>query len=384
MNVLFIALSTMKRDFRDKKSLFRSILMPILMIIILGTALSSLFQPDDIEKFSVAYLNEDSGEMHKGFETFLEMDDIKKIIEIKSVNFFEEGQKLVTDKKAASFIVIPKDYSQKIKSGEKSNILIYNSKYKDFKNSIVENIIDSYNSGGNTIYAISKGNITKPEYKRYSIMNEESISIKGKRPGALDYYAVAILILAIMSSSIFACSCIGEDYFHAVGDRIKSTPVKSYEVFLGKLIGSIFTTVIKAIIVIAFCKFVYGANFGSNLGMIILIVLTTSVMAAAFGMMICMVVGNTTKASTLINILVNVFTFLAGGYAAIIGADQSVSKVMHLSPSFYAQTAMFNTIYPDGFKATVQFYSTGGYIINMWCLSLVMFGIFYIVERRRA
>ena len=384
MNVFYIALSTIKRNFRDKKSLFRSILMPILMIIVLGTALNKFFQPEDLQKFSVAYLNEDKGEMHTNFEKFLEMDDIKKIIEIKTVNSFEEGQKLVTDKVAACFIVIEADYSEKIKSGEKGSINIYNSKYKDFKNDIVKDIVDSYNSAGNAVYAISKGNITAPEYKRYSIMNEESISIKGKRPGALDYYAVAILILAIMNSAVFACSCIGEDHFEAVGYRVKSTPIKSYEVFLGKLIGSVFTTFIKAIIVIAFSKLVYGANFGSNWGMITFIVLTASVMAAAFGMMVCIIVGNTAKASTLINILVNVFTFLAGGYAAIITTDASVSKVMHLSPNFYAQTAMFNTIYPDGFKATVQFHSTQGYIMCMWCFSLIMFGIFYIVERRRA
>jgi ABC-2 type transport system permease protein len=384
MNVFYIALSTIKRNFRDKKSLIRSILMPILLIIVLGTALNKLFQPEDLQKFSVAYLNEDQGVMHTNFEIFLKMDDIKKIIEIKSVTSFEEGQKLVTDKKAVCFIVIAKDYSQKITSGEKANISIYNSKYKDFKNSIVEDIVDSYNSGGNTISAISKGNITKPEYKRYSMITEESVPIEGKRPGSLDYYAVAVLILAIMNSAVFACSCIGEDHFEAVGSRVKCTPIKSYEVFLGKLIGSVFTTFLKAIIVIAFSKLVYGANFGSNWGMIIFIVLTASVMAAAFGMMMCMVVGNTAKASTLIGILTNVFTFLAGGYAAVIGAPESVSKVMHLSPSFYAQTAMFNTIYPDGFKATVQFHSTQGYIMCMWYFSLVMFGIFYIVERRRA
>ena len=384
MNVFYIALSTIKRNFRDKKSLIRSVLMPILLIIVLGTALNKFFQAEDLQRFHIAYLNEDSGEMHSSFEKFLEMDDIKKIIEAKTVGSFEEGQKLVTDKKAVCLIVIPKEYSEKIKSGEKSNITIYNSKYADFKNSIVQNIVDSYNSGGNTIYAISKENVTKPEYKRYPIISEESISIKGKRPRALDYYAVAMLILAIMNSALFACSCIGEDYFDAVGSRIKSTPIKSYQVFLGKLLGSIFTTFIKALIVIAFSKFVYGANFGSNWGGIIFIVLTISVMSAAFGMMVCMVVGNTAKASTLITILVNIFTFLAGGYAAIITTNESASKVMHLSPSFHAQTALLNTIYPDGFRATVQFFTTQGYIINMWCLSLVMFGILYIVERRRA
>jgi len=384
MNVFYIALSTIKRNFRDKKSLIRSVLMPILLIIVLGTALNKFFQAEDLQRFHIAYLNEDSGEMHSSFEKFLEMDDIKKIIEAKTVGSFEEGQKLVTDKKAACLIVIPKDYSEKIKLGQKGNIAIYNSKYKDFKSSIAENIVDSYNSAGNTIYAVSKGNIVKPEYKRYSLINEEGVSIKGKRPSALDYYAVAVLILAIMNSALFACSCIGEDHFDSVGARVKSTPAKSYEVFLGKLLGSVLTTFIKAIIVITFSKLVYGANFGSNWGGIIFIVLTASVMAAAFGMMVCMIVGNTAKASTLISILVNVFTFLAGGYAAIVGANESVSKVMHLSPSFHAQTALFNTIYPDGFRATVQFYTTQGYIINMWCLSLVMFGVLYIVERRRA
>lgn len=384
MNILYIAASTIKRSFRDKKSLFRSILMPIIFIIILGTALSNMFENPHIDKINVAYLNMDKGTVSQSFEQFLNMDDIKKILNVKQVDSFEEGQKLVTDKKAASLIIVPKGYSDDIKSGEKGNIEIYKSKYADFTSSIVKSIVECFNSGGNTQSAMSLNNMAKLAYSRYSAMKETSISIEGKRPRAIDYYAVSIVVLAIMNSALFASSSVGEDYFETVGSRIKSTPIRKYEIFFGKLIGCVFTSVIKAGIVIAFSKFVYGANYGNSWGMIAFIVFTTAVMACAFGMMMCMLVGNTAKASSIISLLVNVFTFIGGGYVAIIAADMNVSKTMHLSPNFYAQTALFNTIYPDGFKATYQFYTTQGYILQMWYFTIIMFVILFLVERRKS
>lgn len=383
MNILYIAASTIKRNFRDKKSVFRSILMPIIFIIILGMALNQMFENPKIDKINVAYLNLDKGAASQGFEQFIQMSDIKKVLNVNKVSSFSEGRKLVTEKKAASLIIIPEGYSDKIISGKKDSIEIYNSKYADFKSSIVKNIVECFNSVGNTQSAMSLNNAAKVAYNRYSVMTENSISIKGKRPRAIDYYAVSILVLAIMSSSLFACSSIGEDYFEAVGVRIKSTPLRKYENFLGKLIGCVCTSLIKAGIIIAFSKFVYGANYGSNWGMISLIVFTTSVMSCAFGMMMCMLIGNTVKASTIISILINVFTFIAGGYAAIIGADKSESMLMHLSPNLYAQTALFNTIYPNGFKAAYQFFTTQGYILQMWYFAIIMFVVLFLAERRR-
>ncbi|GKU24386.1 permease [Clostridium folliculivorans] len=384
MNIFYIALNTIKRNLRDKKALLSSILMPILMIIILGTALNSRFQSTELDKLDICYLNLDSGTLGKEFERFLEDDEIKEILNVKVVTSIKEGEKLVNDKKAVSLLLVPQDYSEKLEAGKESAIKIYNTKYADFKNTIVENIVDAYNSAGNTIMAIAKLNSSNSlNYIRYKAVDENILSTEGNSPRGIDYYAVAMLVLAIMSSAGFAGDVISEDYFYDVSVRIKSTPIKSYERLLGKIIGCVFDIFIKAVIIIVFSKLVYKVNWGNNFGMIAIIVISAAVFSTVFGMFVAMVVGNGNKASGILNILNNVFTFGAGGYAVLLTRELGESVMMHLSPNFYPQAALFNVIYSNNYSVNIHFFSTFGYISMLWAAAVLLFIGFITVERRR-
>lgn len=383
MNILYIALNTIKRNFRDKKSLFGSIMMPILMIIILGTALNGFFKSTNLDKIEISYLNMDAGAASEEFEKFLESDEISELLDVNEVSSIDEGENLVNDKKAVSLIVIPEDYSEKLMSGEESFIQIYNSKYTDFKNSMVENILEAYNSAGNTIMAVSKLNTNNISYTRYTTVDENVISTVGKAPRAIDYYGVAMLVLAIMSSASFAAEMVSEDYFDNVGMRIKASPVNPYERLMGKILGCVFDIFIKGVIIIAFSKLAYGVNWGNNFGMIAIIILSAAVFSTIFGMFMAMIIGNGNKASGILNILNNVFTFLAGGYALILTQDVNISKIMHLSPNFYPQTALLNVIYDNNYRINVHFFNTFGYISMLLAFSALLFISFIGIERRR-
>ncbi|GFZ33270.1 permease [Clostridium zeae] len=383
MNIFYIALNTIERNLRDKKALLSSILMPILMIIVLGTALDSRFQSTKLDKLDICYLNLDSGAFGKEFEGFLENDEIKELLNVKVVASIAEGEKLVNDKKALSLIYVPQDYSEKIKSGEETNIKIYNTKYADFKNTMIENIIDAYNSAGNTIMAVSKINSSNSlSYTRYNAVDENILSTEGNSPRGIDYYAVAMLVLAIMSSSGFAGEVISEDYFYDVAVRIKATPIKPYERLAGKILGCVFDIFIKAVIIIVFSKLVYKVNWGNNFGMIAIIIISAAVFSTVFGMFVAMVVGNGSKASGILNILNNVFTFGAGGYAVLLTRDLGESVFMHLSPNFYPQAALFNVIYSNHYSVNIHFFNTFGYIAMLWAFSALFFLCFITVERR--
>lgn len=383
MNILYIAINTIKRNFRDKRSLLRSILMPILMIMVLGTALNSAFEGQKIDKFDVCYLNQDSGNQANEFNKFLNNDEIKDMFNVRVVASIEEGEKLIDDKKAISLIVVPKDYSEKLKSGENAVIQIYNTKYKDFKNEIIENIVDAYNSAGNAVMASAGLNTKNLSYTRYASVDESIISTEGMAPRAIDYYGIAMLVLAIMSSAAFAADMVSEDYFENVGVRINAAPVKTYEKLMGKILGCVFDIFIKGIIIIVFSKLVYGVNWGENFGMIALIIISAAVFATIFGMFITMAVGSGNRASGIIGILNNVFTFIAGGYALIVTQDIHQSMLMHLSPNFYPQTALLNVIYSNNYRVNVHFFNTFGYISMLWILSVLLCLGFIALERRR-
>jgi ABC-2 type transport system permease protein len=383
MIILYIALSTIKRNFRDKRSMFRSILMPIIMIIVLGTALSGAFGGQKIDKLNVCYLNLDKESQTNEFSNFLNNSEIRGILNVRKVASIEEGEKLIDNKKSISLIVVPKDYSEKLKYGENAVIEIYNTKYKDYRSQIIENIVDAYNSEGNAILTLSKLNAENLNYTRYSTVIERIIYTKNKAPRAIDYYGVAMLVLAIMSSALFAADMVSEDYFENVGFRIKASPVKSYERLIGKTLGCVFDIVIKAIIILLFSKLFYHVNWGENYGMIGLIIISAAIFATIFGMFITMAVGNGNRASGIISLINIVFTFLAGGYALMVTRDFNMSVIMHLSPNFYPITALLNVIYANNYKVNIHFFSTTGYISMLLVLSALLGVGFIALERRR-
>lgn len=65
MTILNIAYYTLLRNIRDVKSMLNMILMPIVLILILGNALSSAFQVQSIGKTAVAYVDNDNADMIK-------------------------------------------------------------------------------------------------------------------------------------------------------------------------------------------------------------------------------------------------------------------------------------------------------------------------------
>ncbi|MBZ9685522.1 ABC transporter permease [Clostridium estertheticum] len=383
MNILYIAFNTIKRNFRDKKSMFRSMLMPILMIIVLGTALNSAFQSPKLDKIDICYLNKDGGAAAGEFENFLSSKQIKEILNVKEVLSIEEGEKLINDKQATSMIVVPKDYSVKLKSGEETPIQIYNSKYADFKNIMVENIVEAYNSVGNVMTVVAKLNSENLGYTSYSAVDENVISTEGTSPRAIDYYSIAMLVLAIMSSATFAADMLSEDYFENVGIRIKASPAKPYERLIGMILGCVLDIFIKGVIIIAFSKFVFKVNWGNNLGMVAVIILSAAVFSTLFGMFVAVAAGSGNKASGILLILNIIFTFLAGGFALILTQDIHMSAIMHLSPNFYPQTALLNVIYSNNYRVNIHFFNTFGYISMLWIVSALLFIGCIEIERRR-
>ncbi|HAZ37036.1 MAG TPA: hypothetical protein DCY71_04200, partial [Clostridiaceae bacterium] len=167
MNVLRTAYYTIIKSFRDTKTLKIQMLLPIILILILGTALNSFFTPTNFEKFSVYYLNEDEGTLSKKFDEFLNNEEIKSLIEIKDIKSYEKGKKDVENGDIAAFIHIPEDFSSNIQSGEKGCIEVLTCEYYLEGESVVKNIVDGFINGANAYDAVYKTGGKINNYKDY-------------------------------------------------------------------------------------------------------------------------------------------------------------------------------------------------------------------------
>lgn len=378
MKIFYIAFNIVKRNFRDRKTLMVSLLLPIVLILILGSALKDSYTTKDIGKTSVCYVNNDSGSMTSSFDNFLKIKEIKEMLDIKKVSSYEEGVNLVNSGKDKALIYIDKNYSDEIKNGNKGKIQIYASKNSGVSLGIVQSLIDSYNDGANTVMTTSEIARHNTQYIENSNINENYLTVEGKTPRALDYYAVTMLVLTLMYSANYGCGELEDMFFKDMGKRIKTTSVKNYELILGIILGTISTLVLQALVLVGFTKFAYGANWGSNPLMIFITILVLSILSIAIGVMFTTVIGDSNKASSLLGIIIPIFTFVSGGYVKLSIDNAVFTKIKYYIPNELAHTALFNTIY-NGAGADAQ-----KCVIIMLIFAAVIFSIAVIGGRRKA
>lgn len=375
MNILFIAKTVFLKHIRDKKSLIGSIIMPLLMLVIIGSVMKSFMDVKNIDKVNVAFVNDNGSEISSEFNSFLNRQEVKNSIDVRKVNSIDEGKKLLQKSVVTAVLYI--------KKGNTSKIEMLGNSHTDYRNSIVENLISAFADAGNTAEAVYKLNGNSTKISNYEGVSDKEISIEGKRPKAMDYWAVIILVLSIMNSASLGVASVGEDYFQAVSSRMKSSPLCTFERMCGKILGCVFSIFIQSITIIIITKLIFNINWGNNLLLLAFIIFSSAILSTAFGSLICMITGSVNKAASIIVIQAVIFTTLVGALGQTPSSSIVNSVIFHISPNFYAQTALFDYIYKGIFKTNVQFFSFTGYIIPMWVISVILFLLADYIGRRK-
>lgn len=353
------------------------LLLPVVVILVLGTALSSTFKHSDISITPVAYLNLDNGTASNAFNEFIKLEDIEEIISVKTVASYDEGIEMIRNREVAAMIYINENYTQNLKNGGTGDIEIIKSQHSSFGASVVSSVIDSYVNAANAIEASGKLGNFIPQFSRSDSVKKMPINSTGRTPTSMDYYSVTMLVMTIMYGAHYGIDELGKDYFESIGQRLKSAPIKSYEMYVGKTIGIVITLFLQALILVLFTKYVFNVNWGNNLTEVLFICLILSMLSIGLGVMICMVSSSRRKATSLISILVPVFTFVAGGYFPIDNVGGIIEKIKYISPNYLAQRAIFNLVYEAGAQET-QFF-----LLIMVGISLILFITSAVAGRRK-
>ncbi|KAB3533584.1 ABC transporter permease [Alkaliphilus pronyensis] len=377
MNILYIFYYTILRFIRDRKGFMSMLLLPVVVILVLGTALSSTFKHSDISITPVAYLNLDNGTASNAFNEFIKLEDIEEIISVKTVASYDEGIEMIRNREVAAMIYINENYTQNLKNGGTGDIEIIKSQHSSFGASVVSSVIDSYVNAANAIEASGKLGNFIPQFSRSDSVKKMPINSTGRTPTSMDYYSVTMLVMTIMYGAHYGIDELGKDYFESIGQRLKSAPIKSYEMYVGKTIGIVITLFLQALILVLFTKYVFNVNWGNNLTEVLFICLILSMLSIGLGVMICMVSSSRRKATSLISILVPVFTFVAGGYFPIDNVGGIIEKIKYISPNYLAQRAIFNLVYEAGAQET-QFF-----LLIMVGISLILFITSAVAGRRK-
>jgi ABC-2 type transport system permease protein len=353
-NIFAIALNTIKRNAKEKKVIFMMIIFPIVLILILGNALKSAFEPSNIGDITVGFANQDKAVISEQFDKFLHSSEISDIIKVKEVNSLVEGKQLLEDKKIDTLVYIGPGYSESItQADKKAEIEVISSDVSSYKATVVKSIVDSFVNGANVTSALNQ--LTQEygvtsKYVGEKVIKDVVLTVSGERPGAIDYYAITMLVMILMYGIAYAAEGLGEEVFGLMKIRFRSLPVKSLEMFIGKTIGSIALIFIQGLIIVGITKFGFNVQWGNSVAFLLLMLLIISIFSTSLGIMLCTITKDVERARGLINLLVPLFTFISGGYFKV-----DLGMLKFLSPNYLMQSALFNNIYGGKSNTTIMY-----------------------------
>ena len=216
MKALNIAWYTLLRNLRDLKSMAEVILIAIITVLILGSALGRAYDVQNISRRKAVFINMDKSVLSERFESFINTEEIKDILEINRVESYESGMELLKEGKVSAMIVIEKGTFEKINLGQETPIKIYHRKTKTFSSMLVDNIVENFISSANITIAKSSIGGNMEGLVRKDLLQRVPLSAKGNIPRALDYYGVTILVLMIMYGSLYSVDGVGDDYLEGM------------------------------------------------------------------------------------------------------------------------------------------------------------------------
>ncbi|TWD98673.1 ABC-2 type transport system permease protein [Neobacillus bataviensis] len=366
MNIINIALNEFKRNIRDIRTLVFMLAFPIVLMLILGTALSNTFDKNiKIGKINVLYTEKNDSSFSAPFQSFIE--EAKK----QDIHFSKASER--TDGKRA---VKQNHYDAYVEVTDKG-IQFYGSERNSIQASMVEGMLTAFTDKYNLITEVAK---EKPEQVQAVLASTSSDYVKeaslnaDKAPGSMDYYAMAMTTMIALYSAISASSLIRGERRRNTAIRLAIAPINKMEIFLGKILGGIGINFVCILLVMAFSRFAFGANWGSHPGMVVLLLFTLVFLAVSFGLGLSYIIKTDQGMQTIVMIVLQLAAFFGGAYFRIDNADGFLKLMTNLSPLTWARDALTKIIYNNDLMAALPSISLNiGIAIIFLLIAIVAF-----------
>ncbi|WP_211745622.1 ABC transporter permease [Paenibacillus sp. Marseille-Q4541] len=345
MNISKIAFKEIRSSLRNTRTFLLMLAFPIILMLILGTALSSAFtsgvKVGDMRLLvNSTMTNSQLSTSWHGFAQVLEQEGV----EIVQMNEGIDGQEEVRTDRYTAYVEL-----------SDSGIKFYGSSKNTIESNIIQGILtifaDRYSLTTAAIQADPEiaQSIAISARPSGEFINETTLN-RDKQPGSLDYYAIAMTTMIALYSVTSASYLFRGERTRNTAIRLMAAPIYKSDIFIGKIIGCTFINLLCVLVVLLFSKFVFGADWGTHYGLIFLVLLTEVLLAVSLGLGLSFLfTGEGSRA--VVMIFTQVASFIGGAYFPIGDTEGFMSFLTNLSPLRWANTALTQIIYADNLAA---------------------------------
>ncbi|MBR6408930.1 MAG: ABC transporter permease [Alphaproteobacteria bacterium] len=242
--------------FRDPFTLMVALLLPLLIVLILGNCIEF-----NIKHINLAYMDHDKTQSsRKLIETFGSSNYFKPY----QIETPTQGMNELTAEKAKMLLIIPPDFEKEIMSQRTGTVQIILDGADNSSVSSVMNYLNTINV--NAIYKIQDVPISKDEllsFKTRYLFNPELSSQWFSVPGIT---AIIIALVSIMLTTLTIC----REWEQGSMEMLLTTPIRSSEIIVGKLLPYALLSLIGFLIVFVVARLVFKVPFVGNFAVLLL------------------------------------------------------------------------------------------------------------------
>ncbi|WP_166238221.1 ABC transporter permease [Paenibacillus turpanensis] len=364
---LTLAYYEIKRTLRVKFLYVVQIIIPLVIIFILGSALSGVYQ-EHVERppseAAVAVWNQEltGSALDGAVEQFLEGVDQQPYIRLSRVASREEMVALLRAGEADLGVIIPDSFSESVRSGSEAEWMMIPGKREInalLAQTIMQSFLDEVNTwqsiyltlGGSAVESI-RAVWTDRDVAGTSYIRSEAIGGGHPPVTALQYYGAHMLVMFLFYGGMSAAISLVNEREDRTLARLQSLPIRPWVIVYGKISAQFVIALMQAAIIIGFSKLVYGLDWGNQYGKLVLLIGLTVFSAMSLAVLISMLVSSEKATALTFQLLIIVMSSLGGAF--IILSNKMLEFLGAFTIHYWSASAIIGLMNGSGGEEFIQ------------------------------
>jgi ABC-2 type transport system permease protein len=348
-----IAVKDLTIRVRDRSAFVVLLILPLAMIIILGTVFNwsgSSF------KANVTVVDLDHGEMaqHLTHDVFAS-EQLKDLLVITTAATEPEARTLVEQGKTGAAVIIPADFTKNVTAGAKATITVLGNPETATQAGVIRNIVESFTAevqrrqlaatvavarlqeGGtvpshlmqDAVQAVLQQVSTSQQKNLVSvaITTQEGIRV----PKALDYYAVGMALVFLIFTANTGTESMLEEKRQYTLQRVSATPTSHIQILSGKLVGVFIVSALQFALIILLTRLVYRVSWGSSVPAVIAMAGSTVLAGAGLSTLVAALARTPEQAGSIGPAVAMVYSLLGGSMWPVYNMPAWMTSLSHLT-----------------------------------------------------
>lgn len=348
MSMWHICMFELRRILKIRSVVLNLFILPLLLIFILGTALSSAMGTGeenipDVLRVGVIQPSDVSSPMGEAFKVFAAAPDVSRMMKVQNMASQDEAVNALKQGKLDFAVIMTSDMMQQWMAGKEVKLQWILGKDSTL-NIVGQTLFTRFTDELNRQAAIAK--VLGPETisaasAQTAAESEEQSNIRVSSPGHSDrsysasqYYAAAMLAMFMLYSGMTTINSLFTERDKKTLARLQAAPVGNGVIFAGKIAGNSLLAFMQAIIIILMTHMLFGVDWGGHPGLIMLLCVLITLASMTLGIIVALVSKSAASANTIMQSIIIVMTFISGGFTPI--AIDFVQRISEFTVNHWA------------------------------------------------